>query len=74
MSIILKYKEHLTISPEEAYWVYDLCSEMPTWDDKEKDYIFKKRPKRITTQKAKEIIEEEGLKCVCNNSFGRIYK
>lgn len=74
MSIVLRYKEYLTISPEEAYWVYDLCSEMPEWDAVKQDYIFRKLPKRIDAQRAKEIIKKEGLVCVCNNEHGRIYK
>ena len=74
MPIILRYKEYLTISPEEAFWVYDLCAEMPEWDVVKQDYNFKKSPKRIDAQKAKEIIKKEGLVCVCNNEYGRIYK
>jgi hypothetical protein len=74
MSVILRYKEWLTISPEESYWVYDLCSEMPEWSASKKEYVFRKAPKRIDAQKAREIIRKEGLVCVCNNEYGRIYK
>jgi hypothetical protein len=45
---------------------------MPVWDEKEQDYVCK-RTKRIDAQRAKEIIRKEGLKCVCNNEYGRIY-
>lgn len=61
------------VSPKETYWVYDLCEELPTWDEKKQDYVFKKPPKRISPHQAKEIIREEGLKCVCNNEYGRTY-
>lgn len=73
MSVILRYKEHLTISPNETYWVYDLCPKMPEWDEEKKDYICK-GIKRIDSRRAKEIIRKEGLTCVCNNEYGRIYK
>lgn len=73
MPIILRYKEWLTISPEDSYWVYDLCTEMPEWDSTKQEYVFRKSPKRIDAQKAKEIIKREGLMCVCNNEYGRIY-
>lgn len=73
MSVVLRYKEFLTISPEEAYWVYDLCAEMPEWDSIKQDYVFRKSPKRISAQRAKQIIKDEGLICVCNNEHGRIY-
>ena len=71
--IILRYKEWLTILPSEVFWVYDVCEEMPKWDIVKQEYIFEKNPKRITAQKAKEIIKEHGLTCVCNNEHGRIY-
>lgn len=73
MSVILRYKEWLNIAPEETYWVYDLCAEMPEWDASKKDYVFKKAPKRIEAQRAREIIKKEGLVCVFNNEHGRIY-
>jgi hypothetical protein len=73
MSVILKYKEYLKILPNETYWVYDLCHEMPHWDDKEEDYVCSKKSKRIDARKAKEIIRKEGLMCVCDNEYGRIY-
>lgn len=73
MSIIIKYKEWLAVSPQETFWVYDLCEEFPTWDEKKQDYVFRKSPKRIDAKKAKEIIRNEGLVCVCNNEHGRIY-
>lgn len=59
--------------PSEAYWVYDMCEEMPEWDMVKQDYIFKRKPKRITAQRAKDVIKEYGLTCVCNNEYGRIY-
>lgn len=71
--IILKYLEYLITNPKEAYWVYDLCNEFPTWNEVKQDYVFKKKPKRISAQKAREIIKENGLTCVCNNEYGRIY-
>lgn len=71
--IILRYKECLTILPSEVFWVYDVCEEMPKWDIVKQEYIFEKNPKRITAQKAREIIKEHGLTCVCNNEHGRIY-
>lgn len=73
MAIILKYKESLIISPEEAFWVYDLCEGFPTWDETKQEYVFKRSPKRISAKKAKEIIKLEGLHCVANNEHGRIY-
>ena len=73
MSVILRYKEWLTISPEDSYWVYDLCDEMPEWEDGQKEYVFAKQPKRINAREAKKIIKEEDLTCLCNNSYGRIY-
>ena len=72
--IILKYKENLKILPKEVFWVYDVCEEMPKWDIVKQEYVFEKRPKRITAQKAREIIKEHGLTCVCNNEHGRIWK
>lgn len=72
--IILRYKECLTVMPSEVFWVYDVCEEMPKWDIVKQEYIFEKNPKRITAQKAKEIIKEHGLTCVCNNEYGRIWK
>jgi hypothetical protein len=71
--VILKYLEWLITKPNETFWVYDLCKEMPTWDEKKQEYVFKKEPKRIDAQKAREIISKEGLKCVCKNEHGRIY-
>lgn len=73
MSVILKYKEWLNIAPEDTYWVYDLCSEMPEWDAQKQAYVFIKTPKRIEAHKAREIIRKEGLRCICNNEYGRIY-
>lgn len=61
------------VSPQETFWVYDLCEEFPTWNEKKQDYVFKKEPKRISPQRAKQIIKEEGLKCVCTNEYGRTY-
>ena len=73
MSIIIRYKEWLITAPKDAYWVYDLCDEMPEWDSVEQDYVFRKKPKRIDSRKAKDIIQKEGLVCVCDNEDGRIY-
>lgn len=73
MAVVLKYLEWLSTSPNETYWVYDLCCEMPQWDDKEKDYVCSKKIKRIDSRKAMEIIKKEVLTCVCNNEYGRIY-
>lgn len=73
MSIILKYLEWLETNPTETYWVYDLCKEFPTWDEDKEDYVFKRNPKRISAQKAREIIRKEGLQCVADNKYGRIY-
>jgi len=70
--MILKYREYLEISPSESYWVYDLCPNIPVWDEKKRDYICK-GAKRIDARKAKEIIKKEGLVCVCSNEYGRIY-
>lgn len=72
--IILRYKENLKILPKEVFWVYDMCEDFPKWDMLKQDYIFEKRPKRITAQMAREIIKEHGLTCVCNNEHGRIWK
>lgn len=72
--VILRYREWLNIAPSEAMWVYDVCEEMPKWDIVKQEYIFEKNPKRITAQKAKEIIKEHGLTCVCNNKHERIWK
>lgn len=73
MAVVLKYREWLAVMPSEAYWVYDLCSEMPHWDEKKQDYVSKKKPQRITAQEARQIIKKHGLSCVCNNEHGRIY-
>lgn len=72
MSVILRYREHLAILPSESYWVYDLCPQMPEWNETKHDYTCK-GAKRIDARKAKEIIKEEGLSCVCSNEYGRIY-
>lgn len=72
--IILRYREFLKILPNDAYWVYDMCDEMPEWDVVKQEYIFRKKPKRIDAQTAKKLIREHGLVCVCNNEHGRIYK
>lgn len=71
--IILRYKEWLTILPNEVFWVYDMCEDFPKWDTVKQEYVFEKNPKRISPQKAREIIKEHGLTCVCNNEHGRIY-
>lgn len=71
--VILKYKEHLLTSPKEAMWVYDLCPQMPEWDEKAKDYVCKKE-KRIDAVDARRIIKENGLKCVHSDENGKIYK
>lgn len=71
--VVLRYLEYLTVLPSEAYWVYDVCEEMPKWDIVKQKYVFKKMPKRITAQKARELIKKHGLSCVCNNEHGRIY-
>lgn len=55
-------------------WVYDLCSEMPTWDAEKDKAIFKRKPKRIDAREAKRLIKENNLKCVCKNEHGMIYK
>lgn len=73
MPIVLKYKEWLATSPEDTFWVYDLCFEMPEWSDIKQEYLFRKKPKRIDAQRAREIIRDEGLVCVCNNDEGKIY-
>ena len=74
MSVILKYLEWLSTSPEETYWVYDLCTEMPHWDEEQKDYVCNKKIKRIDSRKAKEVIKKEHLVCVYeDNESGRIY-
>jgi hypothetical protein len=72
--VILKYKESLKILPNEVFWVYDMCEEMPEWDTVKQEYVFRKKPKRIDARTAKEIIRKEGLVCVCHNEYGRIYK
>lgn len=73
--VILKYKEYLlTQHPREAIWVYDLCTELPEWDAKKEEYVFRKKPKRIDARDARRIIAENGLVCVCNNKYGMIYK
>ena len=72
--IILRYKDSHTVMPSEVFWVYDVCEEMPKWDIVKQEYVFEKRPKRITAQMAREIIKEHGLTCVCNNEHGRIWK
>lgn len=72
--VILRYREFLKILPNEAYWVYDVCEELPEWDVVKQEYIFRKKPKRISAQEAKKLIKEHGLVCVCNNEYGRIYK
>lgn len=74
MSVVLKYLEYLEVSPLETYWVYDLCPEMPHWDEEKKDYVCSKKIKRVEAREAREVIKKEGLKCVCNNEHGRIYK
>ena len=71
--IILRYKENLKILPKEVFWVYDMCEDFPKWDIVKQEYVFEKNPKRITAEKAREIIKEHGLTCVCNNEHGRIY-
>lgn len=71
--IILRYKEWLTVMPSEVFWVYDMCEDLPKWDMLKQEYVFEKKPQRITAQKARELIKEHGLTCVCNNEHGRIY-
>lgn len=71
--IILKYLEYLITTPKDAIWVYDMCEDFPKWDMLKQEYVFEKKPQRITAQKAKELIKEHGLTCVCNNEHGRIY-
>lgn len=71
--VILKYKESLITSPRDAYWVYDVCAELPEWSEVTQDYIFRRKPKRVSAKEAKELIKEHGLVCVCNNEFGKIY-
>lgn len=74
MSVVLKYLEWLSTSPEETYWVYDLCPEMPHWDEKDKDYVCSKKIKRIDAKKAREVIKKERLVCVYDDKEnGRIY-
>ena len=72
--IILRYKENLKVLPNEVFWVYDVCEDFPKWDMLKQDYIFEKKPQRISAQKARELIKEHGLTCVCNNEHGRIWK
>lgn len=75
MAIIIKYKEWLKGRDEgTADWVYDLCSEYPEWDAYKKEYIFKKRPKRLDPREAKEYIRNHGMVCVCNNEDGMIFE
>lgn len=63
------------VSPQETYWVYDLCDEMPEWDSVEQDYVFRKKPKRIDAKRAREVIKKERLICVYDDKeYGRIYK
>lgn len=72
--MILKYKERLLKQhPREAVWVYDLATEMPEWNERKQEYVFKRQPKRIDPREAKQIIADKGLKCVCDNKYGRIY-
>lgn len=71
--VVLKYREWLTVMPSEVYWVYDVCEEMPEWDVVKQKYTFRKRPRRVTPQMARDVIKEHGLSCVCNNEYGRIY-
>ena len=47
MWAVLKYKEWAIFAPKEAMWVYDLAKEAPVWDEKNKEYVFKKQLKRI---------------------------
>ena len=71
---ILKYKEWLLLSREEARWVYDVCDELPVWSDTKKDYVFKKEPKRIDPREAKKLIKEHSLKCIHETEEGeKIY-
>lgn len=53
--------------------MYEVIDAFPKWDDEKQDYVFKKKPKRITAQEAREIIRDNGLHCVCQNEEGKIY-
>lgn len=72
--VILKYLESLIVSPKEKYWTYELLPNMPTWDKKKKEYVCKGKTKVISANEAQKLIKENGLTCVCNNKYGKIYK
>lgn len=71
--IVLKIKEWLITQPQQKLFVYEVIDAFPKWDDEKQDYVFKKKPKRITAQEAREIIRDNGLHCVCQNEEGKIY-
>ena len=70
---ILKYREWLLSAENDARWVYDLCKEMPEWNENKQEYIFKKEPKRIDPREAKEIIKKNKLTKVFENEHGKVY-
>ena len=71
--VVLRLREWLVVSPDECFWVYDMCEEMPKWDIVKQDYIFEKKPKRITAQNAKEIIKLQMTKHKSNKIFYKGY-
>lgn len=54
--------------------MYEVIDDWPEWDDKKQDYVFEKKPKRISAREAREIIRDNGLRCVCQNEEGKIYE
>lgn len=72
--IVLKIKEWLITDKKEKLFVYEVIDDWPEWDDKKQDYVFKKKPKRISAREAREIIRDNGLHCVCQNEEGKIYE
>lgn len=71
--VILKYKEWLLVAPKEKMWTYELCQEMPVWDEKKQDYLTRRKPRTLDPREAKKLIEEHSLKCVHKNKYGEIY-
>lgn len=70
---VFKSKVWLITQPSQKYWVYEVSYEMPTWSEEEQEYVFKKEPKVITAQKAKELIHKNGLRRVYKSEDGEIY-
>lgn len=71
--VILKYTEGLISTKGDLRWVYDVCTEMPQWSLVQQDFIFKRKPKRVSAQEARRLIKENNLICVCDNEYGKIY-